>query len=108
MWMNGYEIEEAAERFGAHPVLGPATLYLQTFKNEVNEHSDGWPYWSAPAKAADKLMNLIHSNLRAGMGAYPNVEAPTLADVKKAIAPIKAFYTRRGKAAGMKEPELRG
>jgi hypothetical protein len=104
MWMNEGEIEQAIERFQSHPVLGKGARFLGAFRDEVNNHSDGWPYWQAPAKAAEKLMTLLHGHLFAGMGAYPRLAAPTEADLKEAIAPIKAFYTRHGTKAGMQFP----
>lgn len=94
VWMNEYEIHEAAIRFNSDPVLGPAARYLAHFCAEVNAHSDGWPYWRRPAQAAAKLMGLIQGHLRAGMGAYPRLPEPSAADVRKAITPIKAFLTR--------------
>jgi hypothetical protein len=108
MWMNRHEIEEATYRFANHPVLGPASRFLREFQEEVDQHSDGWPYWSPPSKAAGKLQDLIHGHMRAGMGAYPRLPEPTMADVKKTLAPIKSFMTRRGYKAGMKLPELQG
>jgi hypothetical protein len=107
MWMNEGEIEQAVERFKSHPVLGKGARFLSAFQDEVNEHSDGWAYWKLPAKAAEKLVALLHGHLYGGMGAYPRLPEPTDADLKKAIAPIKAFYTRRGYKAGMKLPEVR-
>ena len=94
MFMNEYEINDRAERYRNHPVLGPATRFLQAYMGEVNAHSDGWPYWSPPVKAAAKLMTLIQRG------------DATLAEVTKALSPIKAFMTRRGNAAGMKLPSL--
>jgi hypothetical protein len=106
MWMNEHEIDEAVRRFVTHPVLGKGARFLGAFRDEVNEHSDGWPYWKLPAKAAEKLMTFLHGHLYGGMGAYPRLAEPTEADLKKTLAPIKAFYTRRGYAAGMKFPTL--
>jgi hypothetical protein len=96
MWMNRMDIDDAVWRWGAHPVMSKATKFLAAFRDEVDEHSDGWPYWKPASKAACSLMELIQE--------FPNTA--TLADVKKAISPIKAFYTRRGYAAGMKLPTL--
>jgi hypothetical protein len=107
MWMNQYEIEEARERFARHAVLGPAARFLDAFKDEVNAHSNGWAYWQAPAKAAEKLMTLIQSHLHAGMGCYPVPPVPTAREVEKALVPIRGFYTCKGYKAGMKMPDVR-
>ena len=88
-FMNEWEIEEHVRRHRAHPVLGRAARFLHLYMREVNAHSDGWPYWSAPVKAAAKLMTLIES------------EDATINEVVKALAPIKGFMTRRGHHAGM-------
>ncbi len=106
MWMNEGEIDRATEVFASHPVLGKGAKFLAAFRDEVNAHSDGWPYWKLPAQAADKLMTLLQGHMFAGMGAYPRLPKPTDADLNKAIAPIKAFYTRKGYKAGMKLPSL--
>jgi hypothetical protein len=105
MWMNEYEIAEARDEFATDPILGPAAQFLYAFKNEVNAHSDGWCYWKAPAHAAAKLQDLLHKHLRA-TGAWPPLPEPTEADVRRTLAPIKSFMTRRGNAAGMRLPVL--
>ncbi len=104
--MNRFDIEEAEARFANDPVLGPAARFLRAFQREVDQHSDGWPYWSAPSKAASRLQALLYGHLRAGMGAYPELPPATAADVRRTLGPIKAFMTRRGNAAGMQMPEL--
>jgi hypothetical protein len=92
MFMNQWEIEEAVCRRANDPVLGPATVFLEKFMHEVNAHSDGWAYWSAPVNAAKQLMQLI------------KLGYATEAQYRKALGPIKSFMTRRGKAAGMVMP----
>lgn len=94
LFMNEWEIGEKVDRYRTHPTLGPATRFLHRYMEEVNSHSDGWPYWSAPVKAAAKLMELIYKG-----------EATT-GEVTKALSPIKAFMTRRGTKAGMTLPTL--
>jgi hypothetical protein len=94
MYMNDYEIERAVRRYEGHPVLGKATAFLLAFMHEVNAHSDGWAYWRPPVESAKKLMMLIQSP-----------DTASEAALKKAIAPIKAFYTRRGYAAKMEWPK---
>ncbi len=101
-FMNEMDIAEAARRHRGHPVLGPATRFLAEFKDQVNAHSDGWPYWSPPAKAAAKLMDLVDTN------PWDEPKPVTEADLRRALAPIKSFMTRRGLAAGMVMPPLPG
>jgi hypothetical protein len=106
MWMNEYDIQRAVAQFAQDPVLGPAARYLDAFKDEVNRHSDGWPYWRAASNAANKLTTLLHGHMWAGMGAYPILPAATMKDVQRSLTPIKSFMTRRGLAAGMQMPVL--
>lgn len=96
MFMNEWEIEENRDRYATHPILGPATRFLYDFMLETNRHSDGWPYWSAPVKAAKQLMLFVQK------------EDGTQAELLSAIRPIKSFMTRRGNAAGMTLPSFRG
>ena len=93
LFMNEFEIENACIKYAAHPVLAEATRFLRDFMEEVNNHSDGWPHWALPCKAARQLMQLIL-----------NPEKATDAAVALALRPIKAFYTRHGHQAGMKFP----
>jgi hypothetical protein len=101
--MNTYEIDEAAERWCNHPVLGKATRFLAAYRDEVNAKSDGWAYWHTATRAAAKLVGMIeHANRERDR--YPPEPGPDEAALKRAISPIKAFYTRHGNAAGMKFP----
>lgn len=94
IFMNEWDIAESVVRFARHPVLGPATRFLQCYRDEVNRVSDGWPYWSPPVKAAAHLITLIQR----GDASH--------AEVRRALGPIKAFMTRRGNVAGMVLPTL--
>jgi N12 class adenine-specific DNA methylase/2'-5' RNA ligase len=93
-WMNEGDIDQAVERYKNHPVLSRATKFLSDLRDETDAHSDGWPYWKLPIHAAQQLMGMIQ---------HP--EYATEANYKKALAPIRAFYTRAGNKAGMKFPE---
>lgn len=107
LFMNEFEIGEALDRYGSHPVLGKAARFLARYREQVNQHSDGWPYWSAPVRAAAKLMTLLQDANKAGYQPYASdYTEPSEADLRAALRPIRAFYTRRGYAAGMVFPEL--
>lgn len=95
LFMNESNIEEAKHRFRNHPVLGKATRILDSFKDKVNVNSDGWHYWKAPVLAAKRLMEFIQSHNNYGprpMADEP--PPPTEALLKKALTPIKTFYTK--------------
>lgn len=104
MWMNEGEIDQVVRacesRGDDRPIAKRAAKFLWVLMDETNSHSDGWPYWSAPSKAANKLMEL----LKPYMYPWGAAEDITEADYKRALVPIKAFYTRRGYAAGMEWP----
>jgi hypothetical protein len=105
-WMNGGEVEEAVYRFAQDPILGPVTKFLHDFMEQVNDVSDGWHSWPLPARAASQLMDLIQSAPRGGFYDEYSPSSVTVQQVAKAMAPIKAFMTRRGLAAGMVMPSL--
>lgn len=56
--MNDYEIDSARNWFSPadHPRLHDAVEGLNRFVGWVNNNSDGWAYWKAPQKAADRLI----------------------------------------------------
>lgn len=97
MFMNEYEIDLAVQvtQSGGSVVKYKAAKFLAAYRDEVNAHSDGWPYWSVATHAAKRIMELVKSR-----------EEVTEEQFRKAIIPIKAFYTRRGNAAGMTFPEI--
>lgn len=98
MWMNEYDIEDALRltaRFELPNARRGAEI-LSRLKDWTNENSDGWPYWSAPSKAADRLMTALESAIGASRQG-DNVDM-TEAQLQKTLTPIKSFLTRRGVA----------
>lgn len=94
MFMNEHEIDQAMWRYENHPVLGPAARTLGAVRDQVNSCSDGWPYWKAPSRACRKLMALFETEQAAERD--PRKVKPTAVDLKAALIPVKAFYTRHG------------
>ncbi|CAM6053494.1 unnamed protein product [Sphagnum tenellum] len=86
MFMNQWEIDEAVVRHPASTVQGQAARILQRLRDQVNEISDGWAYWSKPLQASKNLMILVQ--YRGG--------AVSEADLKKALIPVKSFCTKHG------------
>lgn len=91
-FMNEYEIDTAVERFQQHEVLGPAARLLAQLRDKTNSVSDGWCYWPKPVRAANKLLELVDTNL---YHSDDKVNATPEA-LKAAMTPIKAFCTRQG------------
>jgi hypothetical protein len=95
MFLNEYDVAEALVTFAEHPILGPATRTLSALVIATNANSDGWAYWPKPSRAARKLQELI---VRDGTYQYRSGDRPdvTVAEYRKALAPLKAFRTRSG------------
>jgi hypothetical protein len=96
MWMNEWDIEDAL-RLTARlelPVARRAAEILSRLCYWTNNNSDGWPYWSKPSKAADKLMTALESAI--GASRWDDNVDMTEAQLKAALTPIKAFLTRQG------------
>lgn len=94
-FMNEYEIDEARERWRDHPVLGPATLTLESLRDAANANSDGWASWPKPARAAAKLMELIERD-GTTQYMYGDREDATPELLRAALRPIKTFRTQSG------------
>ena len=94
MWMNQYEIEAAAQARHACPNVRKGVRLLAALLEAVNSQSDGWAYWPAPSKAAEKLMNLLHTS---GNLAYGTGRKISDAELKAAISPIRAMVTKQRK-----------
>lgn len=92
-WMNEYDVENANTMAAQQhlPHLYRGTVILARLVAWTNDHSDGWPYWKLPSKAAAKLMTLIEgAKLHTG-----RAEDITEAQLKAAFTPIKSFLTRQ-------------
>ncbi len=92
-FMNHYDMERAAMKFPpeTYPNLARANLTVMRLANWADSHSDGWAYWPKPARAANRLMELLQdSDLE-----WEPVDI-TEADLRKATTPVKAFLTRQG------------
>jgi hypothetical protein len=96
MWMNEYDIEDALRLTAYYelPNARRAAEILSKLKDWTNDNSDGWPYWSKPAKAADKLMTALQSAIQASRR-EDNTDM-TAAQLKAALTPVKSFLTRHG------------
>jgi hypothetical protein len=92
LFMSEWEIDETYHRLDdeATPNLARAALILVGLVAWTNRNSDGWAYWRKPGNAAKSLMTLIQSVDR------HNPTDVTPAEVRRAVAPIRAFFTRQG------------
>ena len=108
-FMNDHDIESAIRRFtvATKPNRLGVALMLKHLAEWTDANSDGWPYWSKPARAADKAMALVESRTWAENKAQEETDA-TDAEVKAAMTPVKAFLTRQGVSPEVREIILRG
>ena len=97
MFMNEFDIEELQGRFSKElPNLRRGATVLKNLMEWTNSHSDGWPYWQKPSRAANRLQE----RLQAASDTYRrgDVEDMTDAELRAVLTPIKSFLTRHGVA----------
>lgn len=90
MWMNQHEIEFAAQQNHACPNVRKGLKLLTRLVESVNSQSDGWPYWSAPAKSCEQLFELLKKTGNLNYGTHGTI---TDAELRKAITPIRRMVT---------------
>jgi hypothetical protein len=79
MWMNQYEIDAAAHAFHECPNVRKGVALLKALAESVNQQSDGWAYWRAPSKAAEKLMQLLQTAGNLSYGTHASITEADLA-----------------------------
>jgi hypothetical protein len=78
--------------------LESAVLILRGVMDDADNNSDGWAYWAKPCNACKQLIELIERSFQAGSYAAASPPYPIhAADLRKALAPIRGFYTRQHK-----------
>jgi hypothetical protein len=98
VFANDYDIECWIDRYAHDPVLSCAANTLRSLADGANSCSDGWAYWAAPCKSAEKLITLLrNADQTYRRGDEPQV---TEDELKLAYRPIKAFHTRYGAKYG--------
>lgn len=92
MIMNQAEIEWALQQHHECPNVRKGVRLLARLMEAVNEQSDGWAYWHAPAKSAEKLMRLLQSTGNLNYGTSLTISDSAL---RQAITPIRTMVTRQ-------------
>jgi hypothetical protein len=92
MWMNQADIEWAASQRHSCPNVRKGLRLLLRLMQAVNEQSDGWPYWKAPSRAAEKLQTLLQTAGNLNHGTHGTI---TPAQLKAAITPIRVMVKRQ-------------
>jgi hypothetical protein len=95
-FMNDYDLAMARRRFGYGntPNRLALVMVVDNLREWANQNSDGWAYWPKPVRAAAKAIALIDSTTNEGNRAQER-EDITDAEMRAAVAPIKAFLTRQ-------------
>lgn len=103
-FMNEMEIDELVQICERdHPTIAPYARFLSDWRHIVNRNSDGWHMWPGGYKAAGKLIALLEPLARRSWGWQTGEPArPAIADLKRALGPIRACCTRKG----LPRPEL--
>ena len=95
-YMNDHDLDFARRRFtrASKPNRLALVMVVDNLREWTNRHSDGWAYWPAPARAAQRAIEHIVSTTHAANTAQ---EATDIADEEMllAVRPIKAFLTRQ-------------
>ena len=94
MFMNQYEIEYAARQQHICPNVRKAVRLLLRLMEAVNAQWDGWSYWAAPSNSCESLIKLLTTVGNLHYGTHGKISA---ADLRKAVAPIRAMVTRQKK-----------
>ena len=103
LFMNQWDIEVALTAFldprgvteGETPNLAQLAAVVNNLSDWANDNSDGWAHWPKPCRAAKRAQEILTEALRK-RGYRQDVEDITVADLKAACRPIKAFLTRQG------------
>ncbi len=63
MTLNACEIDYLAERrHPGRPHLESAARYLKSFKDLLDDISDGWPYWNYGRECSEYLQEVVRSS----------------------------------------------
>ena len=96
--MNEYDLQEAIFRFGlCAPNRAHVAQVVRNLAVWADACSDGWTYWHAPRRAAQKAMEQIQSTTTVENVAQEQRDL-TDRQVRAVLAPIKAFCTRQESA----------
>jgi hypothetical protein len=95
--MNEYDLYDAFHRFHGAEAMNRLRIVrtLDRLRHWADENSDGWHSYPKPLRAAQKAIALVESRTHVENERQEEVDA-TEAEVKAALAPIKAFLTREG------------
>lgn len=102
-WLNEHDVADAVRYIEnpwrddpERPNLKRAVKTLEALVEWTNANSDGWPYWQAPSRAANKLQGIIDTYVLSLQGRTGYAADISEGELKRALTPIKSFLTKRG------------
>lgn len=100
--MNEYEIGEARHLSAKLELanLHKGARALAELRDWTNQNSDGWPYWSPPNRASQKLQGAL-AKMRTDYYLGREAQDITPSDLARFCSPIKSFLTRQGVDHGL-------
>lgn len=100
--MNEHEITEARQLAAELELknLWAGASVLANLRDWTNQNSDGWPYWSPPNRASQKLQAEL-ARMRTDLYRGKDAQDITDSDLARLCSPIKSFLTRRGVDHGL-------
>lgn len=102
-FMNDYDIATALRRYNAYdtPNRRKVAVAVANLAEWTDQNSDGWPYWSKPARSAARAFDLLEGEGTNQSLHWLEDNDATDAEVTAALRPIKAFLTRQGIKDGL-------
>ena len=95
-FINTYQIDDLVRSGRGGDIFRKAVRLLADLRDLADAISDGWHSWPKPARAANRLVELVETHQPSPRNGWRATE-PTPAELKKAVVPIKSFITRNAK-----------
>lgn len=94
--LNEYDVQDGEVRAIRNhmPVAAKGARVLNALVEWTNENSDGWGYWPLPGRASAKLQQALYVRFFGAYATRPDIDLSE-AELRRLLAPIKSFLTRR-------------
>lgn len=94
-YLSTDDLQDAIWRFGlCAPNRAHVARVVRNLATWANENSDGWAYWPSPRRAAANAVGEIHAYTTVERVAQEQKDISE-AQVRRLLAPIKAFTTKQ-------------
>jgi len=89
-WLNRWDIDEIVHDMRSEPILLSGAQFLMTYRDLVDQHSDGWSSWGYGTRCAGDLSQLLQDGHTQRFTSSP-VSTVTKAQILKACKKIVTF-----------------